>query len=71
MRWLSADEAVLPEQSSQFAELYRKAGGQVELVLLPKAPHPFWNYSPWFEDTMNRAGTFFHREANQAKQDRT
>jgi pectinesterase len=63
----TADESVLPEQSSQFAELYRKAGGQVELVLLPKAPHPFWNYTPWFEDTMNRAGTFFHRVANQAK----
>jgi pectinesterase len=63
----TADENVLPEQSSQFAELYRKAGGQVELVLLPKAFHPFWNYTPWFEDTMNRAATFFHRVANQVK----
>ena len=61
----AADEAVLPEQSSRFAELYRKAGGDVELVLLPKAPHPFWNYMPWFEDTMNRVGIFFHRVANQ------
>lgn len=64
----TGDEAVRPEQSAQFAELYRKVGGQVELVLLPKAPHPFWNYRPWFEDTMNRAATFFHRVANQAKQ---
>ena len=61
----TADESVLPEQSSRFAELYRKVGGQVELVLIPKAPHPFWNYMPWFEDTMNRAAAFFHRVANQ------
>lgn len=60
----TADENVLPEQSSTFAELYRKAGGQVELVLLQKAPHPFWNYTPWFEDTINRAAAFFHRVAN-------
>src|SRR5438093_5896434 len=61
----TADEAVLPEQSSRFAELYQTAGGQVELVLLPKAPHPFWNYMPWFEDTMNRVAAFLHRVANQ------
>src|SRR2546423_1254090 len=60
----TADENVLPEQSSTFAELYGRAGGEVELVLLPQAPHPFWNYTPWFEDTMNRAAVFFHRVAN-------
>ena len=60
----TADENVLPEQSEAFAEQYRRAGGQVELVLLQKAPHPFWNYTPWFEDTMNRAAAFFHRVAN-------
>ena len=61
----TADESVLPEQSSRFAELYRRVGGQVELVLIPKAPHPFWNYMPWFEDTMNRAAAFFHRVASK------
>jgi acetyl esterase/lipase len=61
----TADESVLPEQSSRFAELYRKVGGQVELVLIPKAPHPFWNYIPWFDDTMNRAAAFFHRVASK------
>jgi pectinesterase len=61
----TADEAVLPEQSSSFADLYRKAGGNVELVLLPKAPHPFWNYTPWFDETMNRASTFIHRVARE------
>ena len=60
----TADENVLPEQSSTFAEQYRRAGGQVELVLLQKAPHPFWNYTPWFEDTMNQAAAFVHRVAN-------
>jgi acetyl esterase/lipase len=61
----TADESVLPEQSSRFAELYSKAGGQVELVLIQNAPHPFWNYRPWFEDTMNRAAAFLHRIANK------
>jgi arylsulfatase A len=63
----TADENVLPEQSSRFAELYRRAGGQVELVLIQKAPHPFWNYTPWFEDTMNRAAAFFHRVATDSQ----
>ena len=62
----TADESVLPQQSSQFAEQYLKAGGRVELVLIQNAPHPFWNYTPWFEDTMNRAATFFHRVANRS-----
>jgi acetyl esterase/lipase len=65
------DESVLPEQSSRFAELYREAGGQSDLVLIPKAPHPFWNYTPWFEDTMNRAATFIQRVANQLSEGRS
>jgi pectinesterase len=60
----TADESVLPEQSLRFANLYRRVGGRVELVLIPNAPHPFWNYKPWFEDTMNRAAAFFHRTAS-------
>ena len=63
----TADENVLPEQSSSFAERYRNAGGQVELVLLQKAPHPFWNYTPWFADTMNRAAAFFHHVATDSQ----
>ncbi|MEK6337465.1 MAG: alpha/beta hydrolase [Acidobacteriota bacterium] len=55
------DKNVLPEQSSSFAELYRKAGGQVELVMIEKGPHPFWNYRPWFEEAMNRIADFFHK----------
>ena len=57
----TADESVLPEQSSRFAELYSKAAGRVELVLIPNAPHPFWNYMPWLEDAMNRAAAFLRR----------
>ena len=61
----TTDKAVLPEQSSQFAKLYKKAGASAELVLIQEAPHAFWNYMPWFEDTINRAGTFLNRVANQ------
>lgn len=59
-----ADQAVLPEQSIRFAELYREAGGRAELVIINRAPHPFWNYRPWFEDTMARAAAFFLRVAH-------
>ncbi|HYO46281.1 MAG TPA: alpha/beta hydrolase, partial [Gemmatimonadota bacterium] len=54
-----ADEAVLPEQSTRFAALYRAAGAEAEVVLIPDAPHPFWNYAPWFAQTMDRAAAFF------------
>jgi arylsulfatase A len=60
----STDEAVLPEQSSRFAELYRKAGAKAELVFIEKAHHAFWNFRPWFDDAMERAAAFFLRIAN-------
>src|SRR2546430_5357088 len=60
----TTDKSVLPEQSSQFAESYSKAGGRAELWMIQDAPHPFWDYMPWFEDTMNHAAAFFHRVAN-------
>jgi acetyl esterase/lipase len=60
----STDEAVLPEQSSQFAKLYRKAGAKAELVFIEKAHHAFWNYRLWFDDAMDRAAAFFLRVAN-------
>jgi hypothetical protein len=40
---------VLPEQSSQLAKLYRKAGAKAELVFIEQAHHAFWNYNPWFK----------------------
>jgi acetyl esterase/lipase len=59
-----ADEAVLPEQSARFAELYRKAGGSAELVIMRRAPHAFWNYKPWFDESMDRAAAFLIRIAS-------
>lgn len=54
-----ADEAVLPEQSTQFAALYRAGGARAEVLLIPHAPHAFWNYAPWFAQSMDRAAAFF------------
>ncbi|HYE56947.1 MAG TPA: alpha/beta hydrolase [Rhodothermales bacterium] len=54
-----ADEAVLPEQSIRFARRYREVGARADLVLLPDAPHAFWNYAPWFAQSMDRAAAFF------------
>jgi len=62
----STDEAVLPEQSIRFAELYRQAGATAELVLIPQAHHAFWNYQPWFEEVIAQSATFFHRMARSA-----
>lgn len=61
----NTDEAVLPEQSSRFAELYHKAGAKAELVFIDQAHHAFWNYKPWFNEAMERAAAFFLRVANQ------
>jgi len=27
-------------------------------VLVPDAPHAFWNYDPWFDGVMDRAARF-------------
>ena len=54
-----ADEAVLPEQSTRFAARYREAGARAGVVLFPGAPHAFWNYAPWFAQSMDRAAAFF------------
>jgi len=63
-----ADEAVSPEQSTRFAELYRQAGATAQLTLLPRAPHAFWNYQPWFEQVMEQSAAFFHNIASAAAQ---
>jgi len=53
------DGAVPFELSIQLANSYGRAGVPVELVLIPNAPHAFWNFTEWFEDTMDRAADFF------------
>lgn len=59
----TADDSVPPSQSVDFARLYREAGANAEVGLLPGAPHAFWNYRPWFSEAMDRAATFFLRVA--------
>jgi acetyl esterase/lipase len=54
-----ADTTVRPEQSTTFAALYRKAGAEAEVVILPNAPHAFWNSDPWLTECMDRAAAFF------------
>jgi len=36
-----------------------KAGVYSELILIPDAPHDFWNYEEWFTYTMDKAASFF------------
>jgi hypothetical protein len=55
---------VVPEQSTRFAKLYRKAGGKAELIFIEHAHHAFWNYRPWFDNAMERAAAFFLRVTN-------
>jgi acetyl esterase/lipase len=53
------DDSVAPSQSIHFAQLYAEAGASPEVHILDNAPHAFWNYYPWFNDSMERAAAFF------------
>ena len=56
----SENDAVVPyEQSLHLARQYEAAGVPVEVVLIPDAPHAFWRFTEWFDDTMDRAAAFF------------
>jgi acetyl esterase/lipase len=57
------DTAVAPEQSALFAREYAKVGAKAELHVLGGAPHAFWNYVPWFGQTMDEAADFLVRVA--------
>lgn len=54
-----ADNVVPYGQSLRLALAFGEAGVPVELVLIPDAPHAFWNFTQWFDDTMDRAARFF------------
>lgn len=56
-----SDRTVPFNQSLQLAARYAETGVLVELVLIPNAPHAFWNYTEWFGDSMDRAAAFFWR----------
>ncbi|MHC5028565.1 MAG: alpha/beta hydrolase fold domain-containing protein [Planctomycetota bacterium] len=55
----NADSVVPIRQSVRFEEAYEKAGVAVELVTIEGAPHAFWNFTRWFDETMDRAAGFF------------
>ena len=60
-----ADNVVPFKQSVQLTQRMAAAGVPVELVLISGAPHSFWNFEQWFDDSMNRAASFFRAHLSQ------
>ena len=59
----SKTDTVVPfALSTQLVDLYDQAGVPVELITIPVAPHAFWNFTEWFDETMDSAASFFSRE---------
>lgn len=54
-----SDDSVPISQSTNFADRYRQVGGHVQVRILDGAPHAFWNYHPWFDESMRLAADFF------------
>ncbi len=55
----SESDSVVPFQGSlELAAVYGSAGVPVEVVLIPNAPHAFWNRTQWFGETMDRSAAF-------------
>ena len=42
---------------------------QVELVLIPEAPHAFWQFTEWFDDTMEYLGERYEGLTDQELND--
>ena len=53
------DNVVPFAQSIRLALSFGAADVPFELVLIPDAPHAFWNFKQWFDGTMDRAAGFF------------
>ena len=58
----TSDDTVPIEQSLLAAEKLGKAGVYTELIFVPGAPHPFWNFKEWFNSTMDKAASFFQEQ---------
>lgn len=58
----SSDNVVPYEQSLLAINTLGKVGVYSELVLIPDAPHAFWNFNEWFGSTMDKAASFFKEQ---------
>ncbi|RIA10204.1 pectinesterase [Flavobacteriaceae bacterium MAR_2010_72] len=58
----SSDSLVPYEQSLLAVEKLGKVGVYSELILIPDAPHAFWNFEEWFDSTMDKAASFFKEQ---------
>lgn len=56
-----SDQLVPFTHALELAERYGSTGLPVEVVLIPDAPHAFWNFKDWFGETMDRSAAFFWR----------
>lgn len=58
----SSDRTVQYEQSLLAVEKLGEVGVYTELILIPDAPHAFWNFDEWFGSTMDKAASFFKEQ---------
>ncbi len=58
----TGDNLVPMKQSLLAMEKLGEAGVYSELIFIPDAPHPFWNFKEWFNFTMDKAASFFHEQ---------
>jgi acetyl esterase/lipase len=58
----SSDVGIPYEQSLWAIDKLGKMGVYSELVLIPDAPHAFWNFEEWFGYTMDKAASFFNEQ---------
>lgn len=56
-----SDNLVPFEESVRLAQAYAAVGAPAELIQIPNAPHPFWSFTTWYGDTIDRAADFFER----------
>ena len=54
-----SDQTVPYLQSLELVERYQHVGARAALLGIPGAPHSFWRYTRWFEDSMDRSVAFF------------
>ena len=62
-----SDVDVSFNESLRLAARYGEVGVPVEVVLIPGAPHAFWNYTKWFDSSMDRAAAFLWRHLGSGR----